>query len=615
MYVVCVYQSATRLSTDTEGKMELVGCPSSAPESSPLTSLESIFKWCQADVHPCLPNSVNRQKRATINNSKWRCLVCHDMRDGYLQDRFVQGVSESHAYRFFHWSCIDIFVYFSHKFITIPPATWVDAAHLHGVKILGTVITEWEGGEKCCEEFLDSQDNIKQFVDKLVEVAVKFDLDGWLINIENKIADDKINNLKEFLRLLTDSMHKAVDESLVIWYDSVTEEGKLKWQNQLNHHNRCFFDSCDGIYLNYNWKDEELQKSVELADKRIHHVYAGIDVFGRGTLGGGGFNTKTPLEMIRTHDLSVAIFAPGWVYEVLGKQEFIEKEYEFWNLLLDYLPSHGPCSLPFATSFCQGFGDQFCHFGRAVDSSPWHNLSLQQYQPTISKQAINSRIHWKEAFEGGGCLRLEGEINLPFNLFTCSFSINEPVYLIYVWKNKSTTELDVRVLLNNSKGKQVALHSNLECCINDWKFRSFLINTEGTPTTITSVQILPKTQSNFDFLFGYFQLIPETFLNTFRDPMPVHLLDLVCGGTERQITALLTWKPSDRLRSFFPIFSIFALSSDGTTFSYLTSTRKNIFKLCGIRFPDGCRRFVIQPRLLTLQPTPIESCSYVDVTF
>ena len=54
-----------------------------------------------------------------------------------------------------------------------------------------------------------------------------------------------------------------------------------------------FFDACDGIFLNYNWRDETLHNSLKLAKEkgRDMDVYVGIDVFGRGCLGGGGFNT------------------------------------------------------------------------------------------------------------------------------------------------------------------------------------------------------------------------------------------------------------------------------------------------------------------------------------
>lgn len=43
---------------------------------------------------------------------------------------------------------MDFFVYFSHERVTIPPPNYTDIAHSFGVKSIGTLITEWEEGEK-----------------------------------------------------------------------------------------------------------------------------------------------------------------------------------------------------------------------------------------------------------------------------------------------------------------------------------------------------------------------------------------------------------------------------------------------------------------------------------
>ena len=76
------------------------------------------------------------------------------MMGGYLSDRFAQGADcgPVRPYTFAHWASIDIFVYFSHHLVTVPPPGWVDAAHNNGVVILGTIITEWDEGKKICDE-------------------------------------------------------------------------------------------------------------------------------------------------------------------------------------------------------------------------------------------------------------------------------------------------------------------------------------------------------------------------------------------------------------------------------------------------------------------------------
>lgn len=51
--------------------------------------------------------------------------------------RFYKGCKNKDAYRFYSWSGVNAFTYFSHSLVTIPPPGWIHAAHLHGVKVLG----------------------------------------------------------------------------------------------------------------------------------------------------------------------------------------------------------------------------------------------------------------------------------------------------------------------------------------------------------------------------------------------------------------------------------------------------------------------------------------------
>lgn len=66
---------------------------------------------------------------------KPRLLVCHDMAGGYSDDKWVQGGTHSDAYAIWHWYLMDVFVYFSHSLVTLPPPSWVNTAHKHGVKV------------------------------------------------------------------------------------------------------------------------------------------------------------------------------------------------------------------------------------------------------------------------------------------------------------------------------------------------------------------------------------------------------------------------------------------------------------------------------------------------
>jgi hypothetical protein len=143
-----------------------------------------------------------------------------------------------------------------------------------------------------------------------------------------------------FLSYMTEQMHMKKPGSLVIWYDSVKTNGELKWQNELNEHNKLFLDACDGIFLNYFWKPEMIEKSVTYAGDRRYDVFAGVDVWGRGSYGGGKYDTHVALQKIVENDFSIAIFAPAWTLESLGDRKpeneehlmnkFLKNEELFW---------------------------------------------------------------------------------------------------------------------------------------------------------------------------------------------------------------------------------------------------------------------------------------------
>ncbi|XP_038876448.1 cytosolic endo-beta-N-acetylglucosaminidase 1-like isoform X2 [Benincasa hispida] len=247
-----------------------------------------------------------------------RILVCHDMAGGYIDDKWVQGGTNPDAYAIWHWYLIDVFVYFSHDLVTLPPPCWTNTAHRHGVKVLGTFILE-EGGTDVRDTLLSSKDSAEMYAERLTELAIALDLmDGWYclkfsyldcnsvtslkcayesyillgMNMEISMSLQQVTHLKEFVSHLTQSMHSKLPGSLVIWYDSVTVDGYLYWQNELNEKNKPFFDISDGIFVNYNWNEGTPEKSAVVAGERKHDVYMGIDVFGRGTFGGGGWDVS-----------------------------------------------------------------------------------------------------------------------------------------------------------------------------------------------------------------------------------------------------------------------------------------------------------------------------------
>lgn len=48
-------------------------------------------------------------------------------------------------------------MFFGHYTVTVPPPGYTDAAHEHGVKVLGTLIFEWERGGLEAETMLSGR--------------------------------------------------------------------------------------------------------------------------------------------------------------------------------------------------------------------------------------------------------------------------------------------------------------------------------------------------------------------------------------------------------------------------------------------------------------------------
>ncbi|KAJ7752850.1 glycosyl hydrolase family 85-domain-containing protein [Mycena olivaceomarginata] len=109
----------------------------------------------------------------------------------------------------------------------------------------------------------------------------------------------------------------------VVWYNSVVVTRQLAWQDRLNSFNLPLFLSSTSFFTNYTWAPSYTAKTVEYfrslnptaAPKTPRDIYMGIDVFGRGSHGGGGFGAYKVLDHITPAGLSAAFFAPGWSWE------------------------------------------------------------------------------------------------------------------------------------------------------------------------------------------------------------------------------------------------------------------------------------------------------------
>ncbi|KAH1199019.1 Cytosolic endo-beta-N-acetylglucosaminidase 2 [Glycine max] len=150
------------------------------------------------------------------------------------------------------------------------------------MKVLGTFITKWDEGKVVCDTLFSTKETAHMYAECLVELAVDLGFDGWLFIVDNAffyawiISDMMIS--QQFLYCC------ALCQKLTFMYDSVTLDGKLNWQDQVNEHNKPFFDICDGIFVNYTWKEDYPRLSTAVAGNWKFDVYMGIDKFVHGMI-------------------------------------------------------------------------------------------------------------------------------------------------------------------------------------------------------------------------------------------------------------------------------------------------------------------------------------------
>ena len=277
----------------------------SSPPFSPLTVTPHNFPARNPSPHPPV-------------------LACHDLRGGYTDDFHCQSLQHSAqttAYAFQHWAHLDTLVYFSHHRVTVPPSSHITAAHKDGVRVLGTVLTEWQAGERATMELI-TRDDGDEYARALVRLCEYHGFDGWLVNIESPLLPALVPVLVHFLHTLRQLLHASplIAQPLLVWYDSLSAQtGQITYQSHLSPvHTLPFFHAVDALFTDYHWQPPLPAVSARVAGERRRDVYTGVDVWGRGTYRGGGWATREAIDEADAAGTAVALFGCAWTLEALG---------------------------------------------------------------------------------------------------------------------------------------------------------------------------------------------------------------------------------------------------------------------------------------------------------
>lgn len=432
--------------------------PDSLPSGSPGTGItwRSLKTWRAADdadlpfntasvplAARFTPTPVNTTARA--GQARIQSLVSF----GPTSSNPSQGSATSDYYAFGHWAYVDELVFWGGSsgegLILAPNAPIVDAAHRHGVPVLGNIFLPpvAYGGQLRWTRDLVQKDAAGRYplAARLVAVAAAHGFDGWFVNAETGGGDAALGaDMLGFLRELKSLA--AARGQRVTWYDSMTVNGSVSWQGALNSRNQAFFQAADDMFVDFRWTAGSLASSGTLAQqlgRSRYELWAGVDVESNG------WNTSENWDAIvpraGAHVTSVGLYRPEWTRNHLpadqrSPQDFHAADDRFWTgRSLD--PSRPDAadtwrapavsvadrstvtSLPFASAFNTGHGLRWHEEGAVTSDTPWNHLGLQDRMPSRQwvVRTAGSRpsvsFDFADAWRGGSSVLVSGRVDEP----------------------------------------------------------------------------------------------------------------------------------------------------------------------------------------------------------
>ncbi|WP_326727326.1 endo-beta-N-acetylglucosaminidase [Streptomyces phaeochromogenes] len=362
-----------------------------------------------------------------------------------------QGAANADYYALTHWSYVDELIFWGGSsgegLILAPNAPIVDAAHRHGVPVLGNVFLPpvAYGGQLQWTRDLVQKDASGHYplAAQLVAVAEAYGFDGWFINAETSggnaaLATDMLGFLTELKTLGTAKGQR------VTWYDSMTVSGSVSWQGALNNQNRVFFQAADSMFVDFRWSSSSLVSSGTTAQqlgRSRYELWAGVDVEANGWNRSVNWDAMVPSNS--AHVVSVGFYRPEWTRNHLpaGRTpgDFHAADDRFWTgrsldpakpdatdtwraPAVSVADRSTVTSVPFASTFNTGHGLRWYEDGKVTSTAAWNHLGLQDRLPsrrwvvrtTGARPAVT--FDFADAWSGGSGVLVAGALDAPATL-------------------------------------------------------------------------------------------------------------------------------------------------------------------------------------------------------
>lgn len=557
------------------------GNPEITMQNQPISSFwfpEELLQW-KADEDPDLPYNisniplaerVDKEKLTAVNEAQNKDteVVALSIMNSSTSGNAPHGLNKFDSNTFSYWQYIDKMVYWggsSGEGLIVPPSPDVtNAAHKNGVPILGTVFfppMAYNGKMEWLDDFLH-QDKEGHFpmVDKLIEVADLYQFDGWFINQEiegneeQPLTKEHATRMSEFIKQFKE---QSEDKFEIMYYDSMTSEGIMDWQNALNDENALFLIDEDGgkladsMFLNFWWTEDRLadkellkasnQKAIEIGFDP-YKVYAGVDVQANG------FTTPIRWDLFEKSAnatyTSLGLYAADWPYSSSDSlEDFQMRENLFWvnskgdptvvdeatgtewrGISRYAIEKSALATLPFTTNFNVGNGYNFFIDGEKVSEMDWNNRGVSDILPTyrwiMEHEGMNNltpSLDFAQAYYGGNSLKFRGKMEenkaSTVKLYSADLPLTKDITFTTTAKANTDTQLDLVLDFSDGSTEIVKADKKLE---ENWTTVNYDLSkfSDKVISTISYQFSTNKTTDGFDMHLGNISILDRTSIDT-----------------------------------------------------------------------------------------------------
>jgi endo-beta-N-acetylglucosaminidase D len=537
-------------------------------------------------------------------------------------DNPSQGSLNINYYSFSFWQYVDQLVFWGGSagegLILAPNPTIIDAAHRNGVKILGNIFfppTAYGGQFQWVSDFLQKNGNTFPVADKLIEVAEYYGFDGWFINQETAGGNSQTAmEMRDFMIYFQENSDLEIE-----WYDAMTENGNIAWQNQLNSLNDWFFQWGDTLvsqtmFLNFDWSATGLNNSRTLAqslNRSEYELFAGIDVEATGYSSSISWSALFPNNL--PHVTSLGIYRPDWCYNSsVDLNDYYNKSSIFWvgwnhdpsntttsnnwKGIANYIPAFTTITeVPFVTNFCTGQGYNFYIDGEKLSysdlsSDGWNNLSLQDVLPTwrwivqSNGPKLQPEFDFTDAYFGGNCLKISGDLTSDnlIKLFKANCLISSDTKLDIAFKTGTLalTNLKVGLAFENNPSTFTYLDVGSTSTV-DWNLKTLDLNTfSGQKVAVIALFFEGGFGNGYEIKIGRLSI----YNGSIDIPNPPTNLYIENKVNETDfVTLRLRWGHSTSEVYYYNVFR----KNQDNSLTYLGGTANNAYFVPFVKFEQG----------------------------